>query len=180
MISNLQSARALIQADLDHARKVLELWSQQVSDLEYALEQIDSVGESRKALKEQYTVGRNAAPRLTSSTASSPTRSGRKPKTEAAPAGTTKKQHAKSSGRSSDSVASPAGNGKTGRIKKMKKAVVSVKAQKAEAKYRDPNSDKTWSGRGRRPAWFVGEPEQYRIDPVALQHEAGTASSAVH
>src|SRR5438067_1031814 len=50
MISNLQSARALIQADLDHARKVLELWTQQVNDLERALEQINTVGESRHAL----------------------------------------------------------------------------------------------------------------------------------
>lgn len=178
MISNLQSARALIQADLDHARKVLEMWSQQVSDLERALAQIDAVGESRKALKEQYTVGRNSAPRLAPPAASNPTRGGRKPKTEAESAGTTKKQRAKSSGRSSDSVASPAGAGKTARIKK--KAAVSAKAQKAEAKYRDPNSDKTWSGRGRRPAWFVGEPEQYRIDHAALGHEASTASSAVH
>jgi hypothetical protein len=39
MIYNLQSARALlIQADLGHARKVLELWLQQASDLERALE----------------------------------------------------------------------------------------------------------------------------------------------
>jgi hypothetical protein len=179
MISKLQSAGALIQADLDHARRVLELWSQQVSDLERALEQIDSVGESRQALKEQYTVGRNAAPRLIASTASGRTRGGRKPKSEAAPAGATKKPRAKSQERSSGSAATPLGDGKAGTIKKAKKAPVSGKTKKVEAQYKDPNSDKTWSGRGRRPAWFVGEPEQYKIQPAAVQQEATTTSSAM-
>jgi DNA-binding protein H-NS len=178
MISNLQSARALIQADLDHARKVLELWSQQVTDLERALEQIDSVGESRQALKEQYTAGRDAAPRLMSPTATGKTRRGRKPKSAAAP--TTKKRHAKSQGRDSDSGVSSVRDGKAAAIRKTKKAVVSSNTQKLEAKYKDPNSDKTWSGRGRRPAWFVGESEQYRIQAKAGQAEVATASSAVH
>ncbi|RYE75076.1 MAG: hypothetical protein EOO80_15885 [Oxalobacteraceae bacterium] len=35
----------------------------------------------------------------------------------------------------------------------------------AAPKYKDPNSDKTWSGLGRRPGWFVGAPEQYAIQP---------------
>ncbi|WP_234485025.1 EAL domain-containing protein [Noviherbaspirillum pedocola] len=179
MISNLQSARALIQADLDHARKVLELWSQQVNELERALEQIDSVGESRQALKDQYTGGRNPAPRLMAP-ASRPTRSGPKPKAEEPPAGTTKKQRAKSQGRSSDSSASSAGDGKAGAVKKAKKLAVRGTARKVEAKYKDLNSDKTWSGRGRRPAWFVGEPEQYLISPGSSQQAASGTLSTVH
>lgn len=180
MISNLQSARALIQADLDHARKVLKLWSQQVNDLERALEQIDSVGESRQALKEQYTGSRAAAPRLTPPTASASARGGRKPKLEVAPTGATKKQRAKSQGRSSGGVETSLGVGRSGAVKKTKKAPASNKAKKAEPQYKDPNSDKTWSGRGRRPSWFVGDPGQYKIQPVTLQQEAATASNAMH
>ncbi|MBK4739165.1 H-NS family nucleoid-associated regulatory protein [Noviherbaspirillum pedocola] len=180
MISNLQSARALIQADLDHARKVLELWSQQVSDLERALAQIDSVGESRQALKEQYAGGRNAAPRLISSPASGPIRGGRKPKAEAAPTGTVRKRRTKIPGSTSDSVSSSAGDGKAGAVKKAKTTTVSGKGRKIEAKYKDLNSDKTWSGRGRRPAWFTGAPEQYLIPSNAAQHETGGTSSSVH
>jgi hypothetical protein len=33
----------------------------------------------------------------------------------------------------------------------------------AAVKYRDPTSDKTWSGRGRRPAWLSGDPDQYLV-----------------
>jgi hypothetical protein len=36
MISNLASARALIEADLDQASSVLALWADQVSELEGA------------------------------------------------------------------------------------------------------------------------------------------------
>jgi DNA-binding protein H-NS len=36
------------------------------------------------------------------------------------------------------------------------------KKQKAPAaKYRDPASDKTWSGRGRKPNWLGGDADQY-------------------
>lgn len=53
-MSNLNTARSLIQADLDHARQVLDLWTHQVSELERALEQIDAVGTSRDALRVEY------------------------------------------------------------------------------------------------------------------------------
>lgn len=33
----------------------------------------------------------------------------------------------------------------------------------AAPKYRDPESGKTWSGRGRAPKWIVGDKEQYLI-----------------
>jgi DNA-binding protein H-NS len=38
------------------------------------------------------------------------------------------------------------------------------KKQKASAvKYRDPASDKTWSGRGRKPNWLSGDADQYLV-----------------
>lgn len=179
MISNLQSARALIQADLDHARKVLELWAQQVMDLEHALEQIDAVGESRKALKENYAGGRSAVPRLASANASDATRGGRKAKEEATTAGGAKQQRARSQGRSADGSPGSVQGGKTGRARKAKKMAVQGNTRKPEAKYKDPNSDKTWSGRGRRPAWLVGDADQYRIQSPTIPHQT-TASSSVH
>jgi hypothetical protein len=30
-------------------------------------------------------------------------------------------------------------------------------------KYKDQAPDKTWSGRGRRPAWMRGDPDQYVV-----------------
>jgi hypothetical protein len=54
MASNLNAARELIQADLDHARNVLDLWTHQVGELERTLEQIEAVGSSRNALHAEY------------------------------------------------------------------------------------------------------------------------------
>ena len=34
-------------------------------------------------------------------------------------------------------------------------AVKKAAQRKAVAKYKDPNSDKTWTGHGKRPGWFV-------------------------
>lgn len=173
MISNLQSARALIQADLNHARKVLDLWTRQVSDLEKALEQIDTVGNSRRALSEQY----KGAPRLMSADASGTTRGARKSKAGAAAAGAAKGRRAKAKHASPNADQGE----KAVRARKAGKGnAAGRKAGKLEAKYKDPHSDKTWSGRGRRPAWFVGAPEQYLIQPAAIQHEAAGASSTVH
>jgi DNA-binding protein H-NS len=178
MISNLQSARALIQADLDHARKVLDLWTQQVMDLQHALEQIDAVGESRKALKENYAGGRSAAPRLASANVSDAMRGGRKAKAEAATAGEAK-QRARSQDRAAEGSPGALKGGKTGRPRKAKKISVQEGTRKLEAKYKDPNSEKTWSGRGRRPAWLVGDADQYRIQSQTIPHQT-TASSSVH
>jgi DNA-binding protein H-NS len=181
MISNLQSARALVQADLNHARKVLDLWSQQVSDLEKALEQIDAVGESRNALSNEYKGARNGALRLMNAAASgTAAKGGRKPKAQAAPAGAAKKRRAKLQSDSPDTVASAAEGAKGERSRKPNKGAAHRKLGKVEAKYKDPHSDKTWSGRGRRPAWFTGAPEQYLIPSGSMQHEAASVSSAVH
>lgn len=42
-----------------------------------------------------------------------------------------------------------------------------VKRTKANAplgpQYRDPTTGKTWSGRGRQPAWIAGDKENYKI-----------------
>jgi DNA-binding protein H-NS len=54
------------------------------------------------------------------------------------------------------------------------------KTGRVAAKYKDPNSDKTWSGRGRRPAWFVGTPEQYLINPASMQNGDTASPSTVH
>ena len=38
-----------------------------------------------------------------------------------------------------------------------------IKGRKVPAKYRDPVSGKTWSGRGRTPLWVNGNVQQYAI-----------------
>ena len=38
-----------------------------------------------------------------------------------------------------------------------------LKGRKLEPKYRDPETGKTWAGRGRIPSWVVGDKERYRI-----------------
>ena len=54
---------------------------------------------------------------------------------------------------------------------------VSAPAKKAAPpKYRDPATGKTWSGRGKRPTWLVGDKDAYLIDaPAGL---AGKAQKA--
>jgi len=38
-----------------------------------------------------------------------------------------------------------------------------IKGRKVPAKYKDPVSGKTWSGRGRTPLWINGNAQQYAI-----------------
>jgi DNA-binding protein H-NS len=38
-----------------------------------------------------------------------------------------------------------------------------IKGRKVPAKYKDPVSGKTWSGRGRTPLWVNGNIKQYAI-----------------
>ena len=38
-----------------------------------------------------------------------------------------------------------------------------IKGRKVPAKYKDPVSGKTWSGRGRTPLWINGNVQQYTI-----------------
>lgn len=174
MISNLASARALIQADLDHARSVLVLWTDQVSELEKALEQINLVDDSKTAL-----LGANHGQKASASAlalaagngANGKARRGRKPKqvTAVQPDRKLKKQRtaksASTSVKSNTAEDSPrtAKRSPRGTAPQMKK----TKPVPGVAKYRDPNSNKTWTGHGRRPGWMVGAPEQYAIDDQA-------------
>jgi hypothetical protein len=64
MASNLNSAKALIQADLDHARNVLQLWQNQVAELENALTQLEAVDASRNLLRVEYQGQKGGMPRL--------------------------------------------------------------------------------------------------------------------
>jgi hypothetical protein len=169
MASNLITARSLIQADLDHARSVLSLWTHQVEELEKALEQIDAVSNSRNALRVQYQGTGTRTPALEAPAApEGKKKRGRKPKTAngAAPAksaspgnGITSKRGRRLAERSTVAQVSEAKSGRSGKTASAKQG----KAGRA-AKYKDPNSDKTWSGLGRRPGWFVGQPEQYAIN----------------
>jgi len=38
-----------------------------------------------------------------------------------------------------------------------------LKGRTLEPKYKDPATGKTWSGRGKKPAWVIGDKEQYKI-----------------
>ncbi len=140
MISNLTSARALLQADLEHARNVLDLWAHQVAELEKALAQLDAVVTSRDALRGKYQALAHAAqggmPSLPE-----PARRGRKPGANAT------KDKDEISARKADGGKSP--RKKAGNV--------------LPARYKDPQSDKTWTGRGRPPAWLVGERDKYAI-----------------
>ena len=172
MVTNLNTAKSLIQADLDHARNVLNLWTHQVAELEKALEQIAAVSDSRDALRVEYQAGAAPAPSLGSSAAddAKPKR-GRKPKTAEGSASTKSRASvttlkAKRGRKLADRATvapeqvSEAPTSKTRKVAGTKKA-----RAKPSAKYKDPNSDKTWSGLGRRPAWFSGEADQYAIRP---------------
>jgi hypothetical protein len=172
MISNLKSAKALIQADLDHARNVLQLWQDQVDELEKALEQLDAVDTSRGVLRVEYAGQKGSAPMLSADDTT--THGGRKGrKTGARP-----EQVARGNGTAKDGVAakrprkqrasnaSPhAGSDAVADLAVTKHRARGAKKSSAAAavKYRDPTSDKTWSGRGRRPAWLSGDPDQYLV-----------------
>lgn len=186
MASNLITARSLIQADLDHARSVLGLWTHQVEELQKALEQIDAVGNSRNALRVQYQGAGARTPALEApALTDDKPRRGRKPGTGngASPAksassssknGIGAKRGRKLADRSTAAPAqvSDAKSRKSGKAGAAKKAPA-----KHAAKYKDPNSDKTWSGLGRRPGWFVGQPEQYAIQATG-RNASGDAQSA--
>ena len=151
MASNLITARSLIQADLDHARSVLGLWTHQVEELQKALDQIDAVSHSRNALRVQYQGGGAPAPAL-----EAPAVVPEKPRRGRKPADRSAIREAKS--------------GKSGKAAPALKSAAKPVARHA-AKFKDPNSEKTWSGLGRRPGWLVGAPDQYAI------HASGKNSS---
>jgi DNA-binding protein H-NS len=182
MISNLASARALIEADLEHARNVLNLWTHEVAELEKALEQINAVSDSRSALRAEYQGQKENAPRLSASPAANkePKR-GRKP--GAAVKGTSKKTLAKKQRtvkQARQPVESktvvPRRSRSDKAAKESSKGIQRKNTAPAQPKYKDPNSDKTWAGRGRRPDWLVGAPEQYAIYNQSEQHSIAEPS----
>ena len=172
MVTNLNTAKSLIQADLDHARNVLNLWTQQVAELEKALEQIEAVGNSRDALRVEYQAGAASTPSLESSVAddAKPKR-GRKPKNPEGSPSTKSRASAttltaKRGRRLADRITMAPEQVSEAPAGKTRKAAGAKKERaKPTAKYKDPNSDKTWSGLGRRPGWFIGEADQYAIRP---------------
>ena len=172
MATNLNTAKSLIQADLDHAPNVLNLWTQQVAELEKTLAQMEAVGNSRDALRVEYQTGAARAPSLDSSVAddAKPKR-GRKPKNPEGLASTKSRASAttltaKRGRKLADRVTvAPEQVSEALAGKARKAAGAKNERAKPPAKYKDPNSDKTWSGLGRRPAWFSGAADQYAIRP---------------
>lgn len=190
-MTNLSSARTLIQADLDHARSVIELWNHQVTDLEKALEQIDAVGTSRAALRVEYQGGQNYPAVLQAPAAEKdiPKRRGRKPK-NAATATTSEaasprselagKRGRKLAERSATQAGKVSDARSNGAVKKTRAKKIS---KSGAAKYKDPNSEKTWAGLGRRPLWMTGDPQRYTVgmgnENAAIQPQAaGTQERA--
>lgn len=164
MINNLNAAKALIQSDLEHARHVHDLWTQQVEELEKTLSQIDAVGNSRAALRLQFQGNADATPRISEQAFPSGSKPrGRKPKAPQASA-----------------AGAPVAARPDGRMQKIGKAIgAKVRAKPDTAsgaartrakrttsstiKYKDLGSEKTWTGHGRPPSWLVGDREQYAV-----------------
>lgn len=170
MASNLSAARTLIQADLDHARDVLDLWTHQVGELERTLEQIDAVGSSRNALHVEYQGMGTRAPALEALAApNNKPKRGRRPNVTAGaasskPISSTTYVTGQRSRKLSERSTAAAGEVSEARPNRLRKTAPAKKsAAPRAAKYKDPNSQKTWSGRGRRPSWFSGSPDQYAI-----------------
>jgi DNA-binding protein H-NS len=172
MISNLKSAKALIQADLDHARNVLQLWQDQVNELEKALIQLDAVDTSRGVLRVEYGGQKGSAPLLGSdSTDAQGERKGKKTgarsQQNASGEGSAKKGLAakrprkQRASKASPDVASSVMNDTP--VTKRSTRAMKRPGAPSTVKYKDPGSDKTWSGRGRRPAWMRGDPNQYLV-----------------
>ena len=189
-MSNLNTARSLIQADLDHARQVLDLWSQQVSELEHALQQLDAVGTSRDALRVEYRGPNSQALAIEqSATPAVGKRRGRKPKNAEAPTEPkSKKTRSTNAAQHGAKLAerSTARATQVAEVKATKPTNAKVGKSKAapEPRFKDPNSGKTWSGRGRRPFWIRGDAQQYAIGakaahPASDVHRHATNDTAM-
>jgi len=179
MISNLNSARALIQADLDHARNVLQLWQDQVTVLEEALGRLDAVDASRNVLRVEYQGQKGSDSMLnTDSTAARDISPGKRSDAREKQGGTQsasaqKTGSAKVPKKQRISKENPATSTNSGSDTPGPKRTGPGKKQKATAaKYRDPASDKTWSGRGRKPNWLSGDADQYLVSNLRATNGA--------
>lgn len=180
MASNLNSAKALIQADLDHARNVLRLWENQVAELENALTQLAAVDTSRNMLRMEYQGTKGGAPKLGADPSdASLSKAGTQAKGQAAKPGrkSTKvnlgtAKNAPRKERASKTAAAP---------RDVNEAPIRKTAKKSKAspavKYKDPASNKTWSGRGRKPGWLLGDPDQYLVSNLSSQRESAADAS---
>jgi DNA-binding protein H-NS len=158
-----------VQADLDHARQVLDLWTHQVTELERTLEQIDAVGTSRDALRVEYRGANTHALNLEKPAAPKEGKKrGRKPKNAEGTAATKSGKAgldiaAKRTRKLAERSTARAGQVADAKAAKPTKAKAGKSRATPEAKFKDPNSEKTWSGRGRRPFWMTGDAQQYAI-----------------
>ena len=181
-MNNLNRARSLIQADLDHARQVLDLWTHQVSELERALEQIAAVGTSRDALQVEYRGSNSQGLALEKPAAQTEGKKrGRKPKTANVTAAPKSAKAGVDIGAKRSRKLAARSTARAGQVTDAKAAKpTQTKAGKSkptpEAKFKDPNSEKTWSGRGRRPFWMTGDAQQYAIG-TENQSTAGEAQA---
>lgn len=181
MISNLASARALLQADLDHARSVLNLWAHQVAELEKALQQIDAVSISRDGLRAQYQATKEAGPILGAPAAiNKPARRGRKPGQTGSASAASKAGSVNAPAKRGRKAADTGSASKAGTAGKVRRTAAANGA--ASPKYQDPKSGKTWTGRGRHPLWLKGDPNQYliRANGEAASVAARPATSPAH
>ncbi|MFL6719644.1 MAG: H-NS family nucleoid-associated regulatory protein [Burkholderiaceae bacterium] len=143
-----------------------------MDELEKALAQLDAVDTSRGALRVEYAGQKGSAPMISADkTAAQGGRKGGKP-------GARLQADTRGDGKVKDGVAakrprkpraakanSDAGSGAvadTAVTKRRARGAKKVAAPSA-VKYKDPASDKTWSGRGRRPAWLSGDPDHYLV-----------------
>jgi DNA-binding protein H-NS len=154
---------------LDHARQVLDLWTHQVTELERTLEQIDAVGTSRDALRMEYRGSNTKALNLEKPAAPKEGKKrGRKPK-NAEGIATAKSGKAgldiaaRRSRKLAERSTARAGQVRGAKVVKPTKPKAEKSKATPEAKFKDPNSEKTWSGRGRRPFWMMGDARQYAV-----------------
>jgi DNA-binding protein H-NS len=184
MISNLNSARALIQADLDHSRNVLQLWQDQVAVLEEALGQLDAVDASRNVLRVEYQGQKGSNSMLnTDSTTARDISPGKRSVAREKQGGTQsasaqKTVSAKAPRKQRISKEKPEASANVGIDMSGPKRRGPGKKRKASAvTYRDPASDKTWSGRGRRPNWLSGDADHYLVSNLRASN-AGNPDAA--
>jgi hypothetical protein len=185
IMSNLSTARSLIQADLAHARNVLNLWTNQVSELEQTLLQIEAVGTSRSALHVEYRGLKSQELAVEKSAPSDAPKRGRKPKNANGASGTKSNKaglniSARRSGKLAERSASQEGQVTTAKVAKAPKSETGKVNAPAIAKFKDTNSEKTWSGRGRRPLWMSGDPQQYAIGSKNQSSAVDSSATSTH
>ena len=165
-MSNLSTARSLIQADLDHARNVLNLWTKQVSELEQAMLKLEAVGTSRSALHVEYRGLKSQELAMEKPAPSDAPKRGRKPKNANGASGTKSGKAGlniigRRGGKLAERSAAQGSQGTTAKAAKAPRSKTGKVNTPAIAKFKDTNSEKTWSGRGRRPLWMSGDPQRY-------------------